>query len=71
MLALLIEGVTLTRKDLILAQVPFRGGATRTLEITVALNAYELSMSSRNAIRRKTREVSPRSPESRASARRA
>jgi hypothetical protein len=41
MLALLIEDVTLTRKDRITAQVRFRGGATRTLEIAVALNAWQ------------------------------
>ena len=41
MLALLIEDVTLTRKDQITTQVRFRGGATRTLEIATPLNAWQ------------------------------
>lgn len=41
MLALLIDDVTLTRKERIRAQVRFRGGATRTLEIDIPLNAWQ------------------------------
>jgi len=41
MLALLIEDVTLIREDRITTQVRFRGGATRTLEITIPLNAWQ------------------------------
>ncbi|MFH0944133.1 MAG: recombinase family protein [Planctomycetota bacterium] len=41
MLALLIEDVTLTRKEQIAVQIRFRGGATRTLEIATPLNAWQ------------------------------
>ncbi|MEW6747880.1 MAG: recombinase family protein [Planctomycetota bacterium] len=41
MLALLIEDVTLIKQDRITAQVRFRGGATRTLELPIPLNAWQ------------------------------
>lgn len=41
MLGLLIEDVTLTKKEVITAQVRFRGGATTTLKLPLPLNAWQ------------------------------
>ncbi|MHC4092089.1 MAG: recombinase family protein [Planctomycetota bacterium] len=41
MLGLLIEDVTLIKRDQIITQVRFRGGATRTLTLPLPLNAWQ------------------------------
>jgi hypothetical protein len=41
MLALLVEDVTLVKKEQITIQVRFKGGATRVVQIPIPLNAWQ------------------------------
>jgi len=52
MLALLIEDVTLIKRERITAHVRFRGGATTTLDLAIALNAWQQRATRPDIVRR-------------------
>ncbi|HEY5477594.1 MAG TPA: hypothetical protein VIK11_12865 [Tepidiformaceae bacterium] len=51
MLRLLIEDVTLLRKDELVAHIRFRGGATHTLHLPLPLNAWQLRQTDPDVVR--------------------
>jgi len=59
MLRLLIEDVTLLRKDELVAHIRFRGGATHTLHLPLPLNAWQLRQTDPDVVREIERDIGP------------